>query len=319
MHSLRLPHEDELARLHAFLPAPPFARYQLATARTEPSPERIIAAGAWWPAHREAPAGPDQAALCCWRVLPRWQADNQLLLAALLEGLTAAATAAGSGSLYTAAMIPETAADTTLLEAHGWTVASRNQFFEGPLEGVGTRLDAIYQRLAGAPEGDAAVGRVRPAVLTTDVLPAVHALVTRRGLVPPDELAHRLSHLDAPGGYSRLGSSVLLTADPIPALAAVVLLRLDAFTAEFDARVADPRVCNAAGMSVPLANLLLLRASLLRLRTAGGGERIRFRAHPQDHRETANFARRCGARLVGTSCAWQYRPSCEQLKKIHAS
>ena len=185
MHPLRFPRQDEIARLRAFLPAPSSARYQLATARAEPSPERIIGAGAWWSAEAAACGGPDRAALCCWRVLPRWQADGHTLLAALLDRLADDAAVDGVRNIYTAAMLPETSSESTLLEARGWLVASRNELFEGALESVGTRLDAAYQRMINTPEGCAAVGKVRPGVLTRDLLPAVHTLVTSKGLVPP--------------------------------------------------------------------------------------------------------------------------------------
>ena len=304
MYILRPPTEEERARAQAFLPAPPGAKYLLAVARTEPSPERIVGAAAWWFPAAEA-SGTERAAFCRGQVLPRWEAAGEPLPGALLDALSAEAARAGASGLRTADLVPAASPTAALLAARGWEATERNEFFEGDLEGVGKRLDAAYRRLTDTPEGRAAAGQVRAGTLTPDLFPAIQTLLDSSGLVSPDALERGLRRLDEPDGYSRLASSVLLTTGPTPALVAVLLVRLDAATAKFDVRMARPGGCVAAGIGVPLANLRLLHASLQRLRAAGAGGRIRFRAHPRDHRETANFARRCGAQLVETACLWR--------------
>ena len=301
----RRPREDEAARLAAFLPAPTAARYWLATARAEPSPERIIGAAATWLANPDAPAGPERVAFCRWRVLPRWEAAGEPLSAALLNAVEADAAEAGAGGLYTSDLLPENVPLTAELAARGWTVASRNEFYEGRTADAWARLDRINERLLAEPGGAAALDRLRVETLVPDFFPALRALVLREGLVPVDELEGRLNLLDRLGGYSRIGSRLLLTSSPHPALAAAVLVRLDTLTATIDAQLVDREVCAGVGVGVGAANVRLLRAGLECWAQSGGGELLRFRAHPGIHRQTANFARRCGAALTGTACIWR--------------
>ncbi len=295
-----------MPRLRTFLPAPEGANYLLATDRRKPSPERIVGAAAWWPA---GPAAPDQAAadvaFCRWRTTPRWEADGQSLPADLLDALTAEAVCGGVRLLRGIDLLPEDGPVATRLAARGWTVAFRNEFYEGRASATWPRVDALFRRLEESPEGAAALGRLRAGPPTPDVLPAVFALVSSKGLVPPDLLNYRLSSLDQTGGYSTLTSRVLLTTGASPALAAVLLMRMDATGATIDARVADPAICAEAGVSVGQANILLLRAVLANLR-AVGVEILRYHAHPGDHRETINMARRLGAERVKALCAWEF-------------
>lgn len=292
-----------MPRLRTFLPAPAGASYQLATDRREPSPERIVGAAAWWPA---GPAAPDQAAaaLCRWRIAPRWEADGQSLPADLLDALTDEAKRGGIKLLRGVDLLPENSPAATRLAAHGWTVAFRNEFYAGRTSATWPRVDALFRRLEESPGGAAALDRLRAGPPTPGALPAVFALVASKGLVPPDLLDHRLSSFDRTGGYSTLTSRVLLTTGATPALAAVLLMRMDATGATIDARVADPAVCAAVGVNVGQANVLLLHAVLANLRAAGV-ETLRYHAHPADHRETANMARRLGATPVGIACLWQ--------------
>ncbi|MBE7157408.1 MAG: hypothetical protein INR62_03045 [Rhodospirillales bacterium] len=305
--TLRLPSLDELPRLRAFLPAPPTAIYRLATACDTPSPERIIAATAGWLAGPDRCDGLNRVAFCRWRITPRWEATDTTLMPDLLDAARISAATAGARTLHTANLIPEGSFAAVCLAAHRWTVTSRNEFFEGRPDDTGNRLDRTYQRLLASPEGPAVFARLRVGALTPDLFPAVCNLVAREGLIAADELMRGLDQLDRPGGWSRIGSRVLLTADADPTLAAVVLVRLEATTATVDAQVVDREICAGAGISVGSANVLLLRAGLASWRRSGGGTRLRFRAHPEIHRQTANFARRCGAALVDASCTWQCR------------
>ena len=303
MYVLRSPNEEEIARAQAFLAALPGARYVLAVARTEPSPERIVGAAAWWFAAEAG--GTERVAFCRTRVLPRWEAAGETLPGALLDALSAEVTRAGMESLRTADLVFDASPTAARLAARGWATTERNEFFEGDLEGAWQRLDAAYRRLVNTSEGRAAAERVRPGVLTPDLFPAIRTMLAPTGLGWPDVLERRVSRLDGPDGYSRLASGVLLTPGPTPALAAVALVRLDATTATIDVQIVHPGACALAGIGVPLANLRLLHASVQRVRATGAGGRIRFQAHPRDHRQTANFARRCGAGLVETASLWR--------------
>lgn len=297
MPVLRTPHPHEEPRLRTFLPAPAGACYLLAAERCAPSPERIVAAAAWWPLD-------GGSAGCRWRVTPRWEADGQTLAGDLLDALSAQAVHAGVRRLHAVDLLPGDGPAAARLAARGWTVASSNEFFEGKTSATWPRVAALYRRLADSADGAAALGHLQVGAPTPVWFPAIFALVSSKGLVPPALLAHRLEQLDRTGGYSRLTSRVLLTAGTSPALAAVLLMRMDAAGATIDARVADPAVCAGAGVNVGQANILLLHTVLAGLR-ACGVDTLRCHAHPGDHRETVNMARRLGAKQVGTACLWQ--------------
>lgn len=301
MYVLRPPHEEERSRSQAFLPAPPQASYLIASARSAPSPARIVGAAAWWFA--DSPA----VALCRWRILPRWERPGQSLPADLLDALTAEVANAGAASLHTAGLIPEGTPMAAELSSRGWTVDSRNEFYEADAADARARIEATCKRLQSAPRGAQASRQLRATPLNAELFPAIVRLMATHGLVAADELALRLARLDQPDGYSKIASLALVTNGTPPALAAAVLVRLDASTAEIDAQAVDREVCAGAGVNAGLANALLLRTVFDRGYAAGVGRRLRFRAHPGVHQQTANFARRCGAHLVGISCAWSRR------------
>lgn len=244
------------------------------------------------------------AAWCRWRITPRWEADGGTLADDLLNALTNHAVHAGVRRLHAMDLLPEDGPAAKRLLSRGWIVASRNEFFEGRTSATWPRVDALYQRLANSADGAAALRQLQAGAPMPAWFPAIFALVSSKGLVPPELLERRLEQLDRTGGYSRLTSRVLLTTGPAPALAAVLLMRMDATSATIDARVADPAVCAAAGVSVGQANILLLHSVLAGLR-ACGVDTLRYHAHPANHRETANMARRLGATRVGTACLWQ--------------
>lgn len=269
---IRAPRGDEMWRAEKFLPHPFFdapQQTQWLAMFAEPF-ERIIGAAMWL-------AQEDRVARFQWRIVPRFRDGDHANQ--FLEQIIGHARGAGARSLQVAGVVNEGGSEERALRETGFVATSVEDVFEAENETVSRRFDALYKTVsARVPAG------VRVVALTPEFAPAVCALAMREQLVSAQLFEAKVRAPD--GGYVPELSPMLLVDDVVRG--ALLVSRRD-LTVEVEVRVVD------ASLRASWANLLLLRTQTQWTREVGATT-FRFRAGIEAHRETMNFALRCGAR-----------------------
>jgi hypothetical protein len=219
-----------------------------------------------------------------------WRLEDALITtpmgSTLLQKLQTIAKEHQVQQLIRARLVAEGSADALLLRRQGFVPIDATLWFVADAEPLFQRLDAVWQRLLRSSTAPSIWQIQEP---TPAIFPAISTLIQRHHLVTPDELSLRLQA--GPYGYKKELCRVVLQKD---LLVGVLLSSCpDPETAEVDVRVVDKTLAGPTGV----ANAWLMREALahavnLKIR------QVRFRAHPGDHRETENLARRSGAKAL---------------------
>jgi hypothetical protein len=217
-----------------------------------------------------------------WGTLKGYQ--GSVLERSLIELAIRKAREGNAIHLRTAEVADAGGPEDRLLEEFGFEVVTIADAFEAKLAHTLHRISDVEKRLrAGGkvPEG----AEVVP--ISDCTWPEAAGLAMRHGL---------LSHHRAKGGVRESGFSPELSAVLLVdgVVQGALLVRWSGRVVDLPVRVVAERFRGGYGW----ANLLLLHAPI-HWAAGLGCEILRFRGSLEDHRETCNFARRCGAEWRG--------------------